>query len=88
MLFHPITPWSGGRVHVADHFFVVVASQRNAFADPSMELICSAAQGIVVSPCPAFLGWGIQGLPFFLPCKSGGRNLKLSIKHVILYVVF
>ncbi|CAL1139841.1 unnamed protein product [Cladocopium goreaui] len=52
--------FQAGTVHVAiravrgnHHFFVVAASQRNAFADPSMELICSAAQGIVVSPYPA-----------------------------------
>jgi len=52
--------FQASNVHVAiravrgsNHFFVVVASRRNAFADPSMELICSVAQGIVVSPYPA-----------------------------------
>lgn len=34
-------------------FFVVVASERNAYAEASMELICNVAQGIVVSPFPA-----------------------------------
>ncbi|CAJ1375734.1 unnamed protein product [Effrenium voratum] len=49
-----------GNIHVAilavrgnDHFFVVVASERSAYADAPMELICNIAQGIVVSPYPA-----------------------------------
>ena len=81
MLVIPSSPRGDGLA--ADHFFVVTASQRNAFADPSMELICSAAQGIVVSPCPGVpnVGPSQQGVPW----KNGRRNLEVSIKHVILY---
>lgn len=32
-------------------FFVLAAAERHAYADAAMELICTVAQGIVVSPC-------------------------------------
>eukprot|EP00913_Durusdinium_trenchii_P030279 g28367.t1 len=49
-----------GNLHVAiravrgyNHFFVVAGSERSAYADAFMELICTIAQSIVVSPYPA-----------------------------------
>lgn len=68
---------------MADHFFVVAASQRNAFADPSMELICSAAQGIVVSPCPAVRAVRVgDGGDCHIAMEKWGKELKeLEVKH-------
>ena len=58
---HPGCSMSPSPPATPDHFFVVVASRRNAFADPSMELICSVAQGIVVSPCLPAVGLDPHG---------------------------
>ena len=58
------------RVVVADHFFVVAASQRNAFADPSMELICSEDV-----PCR---GGGWWGIAIFFAME---KWKELEVKH-------